>query len=138
MANLMKELEGFVVFEPIHGRNLSYPLYLAVTNNTVRPAKNVLVKLKNASYIVAFFDDMHQRMMLMAADEKMENTFHITYGQKGKYHSIFSLALAGKILQIAGIDPKTCTKPVYFEGHTVEDADGKVIFDLSKCINRSK
>lgn len=129
MTDLMKELDGFVVFEPLGGY-AGGTCFLTVTEKFARPSLTALRQMGDPKYIVVFFDERRKRVMLMAAEKKMANTFRVLWGSDGKENGVCSKQLCEKILRLAGAEPKPGMKSLRFPGHKVEGADGKVIFEL--------
>ena len=114
-------LEGFVLFKNDTGK-----LTLSVSNSAVRVSQNALKLIGNPTHVNVFFDELHKRMAVKAADEKTMNAFPVIKVGLGAHDS-----LRGRILEIIGMDRLPEGWLVRFVGVRHPTAD-YIIFDLAQ------
>ncbi len=114
-------LEGFVLFKNDTGK-----LTLSVSNSAVRVSQNALKLIGNPTHVNVFFDEMHKRMAIKAADEKTMNAFPVIKVGLGCHD-----CLRGQILDIIGMEQLPVGWLVRFVGVRHPSAE-YIIFDLSQ------
>ena len=114
-------LEGFVLF-----KNNTEKLTLSISHSCVRISTAALGLIGSPSHVNVFFDEMHKRMAVKAADEKTPNAFPINKTGLGAHDS-----LRGHILELTGMDRLPEGWLIRFIGTKHPTAD-YIIFDLAQ------
>ena len=122
----VNEFAGFEIFVPTYGSN-NNRIQLTFSKTGCRLSKLALSHLKYPEYVNIFFDRSAKRMMISAADKKMQNTFHLSK-QGHCPNTIGQKCVIDELVSIYGANPEQRT---YFSGEKAKYSQPAVIFDLT-------
>ena len=129
----MSELDGFVVVKR-NAKQIRNEISIRVDGGMVRFSAKAMRVLGNPTYINIFFDERQKRMLIVNSAVENENTFKLVGGGKCDHSKcINSDRLVRLVRNVAEVNDYA-----NYLGHLVDGCDDKVIFDLSKPLNRCK
>ena len=94
----MSELDGFVVYKPDDYK----PIYIAAGGKQIRISAEAYRRLGGPEWVNVFFDEVHKRVMIKAAEAGFENVVHCTCHSSGRNMSICYRNLTDKLIAMYG------------------------------------
>lgn len=128
----ISELEGFTVYRAVQECRDGF--FLSSGDSNIRISTATAKLLGDPEYVVLFFDEKKKRVMITAANQKMENTIKLRKGSHTDHHrTCLNHGGVNKLVRkLAGAkDEKTTYRA---PGHAIEGVEGKIIFELSRAV----
>lgn len=133
----LKELDGFVVYRPLSMASRN-SMFLSCAGTSLCLSVEAVKQLGSPDYVVLFFDERKKRMMAMSGTAGMENAMRMQCasaqgGIKCRINCKPVCELTRKLAEAGNRSER-----LRFPGHSVEGAEGKIIFELSRPVTSGK